>query len=119
MEVSLCSLRLVEESDHIVSSMTTNMQLGTGTNSAIEDLLNSYQDIFNELIGLPHLKTHDHVIPLKEGSQPINLRLYRHSGLQKDVVKKIVTEILDSSIVQHNSSPFASLVVLVKKKDNT
>lgn len=81
MEVSLCSLRLVEESDHIISFMTTNMQLSTGTSSAIEDLLNSYQDIFKEPIGVPPLKTHDHVIPLKEGSQPINIRPYRHSGL--------------------------------------
>jgi hypothetical protein len=81
--------------------------------------LTSYQDIFKEPIGLPPLRTHDHVIPFKKGSQPINLRPYRHSGLQKDIAEKIVTEMLDFGIVQHNTNPFASPVVLVKKKEMT
>ena len=75
------------------------MEPCTRNNSAIEDLLNSYQDIFKELIRLPPLRTHEHVIPLNKGSQRINLRPYRHSGLQKDIVVKIVIEMLDFGIV--------------------
>jgi hypothetical protein len=99
--------------------MTTTLQPSLGNNATIDELLHSYQDIFKKPTGLPPLRAHDHAIPLKEGSQPINLRPYRHTGLQKDIVKKIVTEMLDSGIIQHNTSPFASPVVLVKKKDDT
>jgi hypothetical protein len=119
VEVNLCSLRVIEDSDHFISSMTTTLQPSLGNNATIDELLHSYQDIFKEPTGLPPLRAHDHAIPLKEGSQPINLRPYRHTGLQKDIVEKIVTEMLDSGIIQHNTSPFASPVVLVKKKDDT
>jgi hypothetical protein len=119
VEVNLCSLKVVEDSDHLISSMTTTLQPSLGTNSTIDELLNSYQDIFKEPTGLPPLRTYDHVIPLKEGSQPINLRPYHHTGLQKDIVEKIVTEMLDSGIIQHNTNPFASPMVLVKKKNDT
>ena len=119
VEVNLCSLRVIEDSDHFISSMTTTLQPSLGNNATIDELLHSYQDIFKKPTGLPPLRAHDHAIPLKEGSQPINLRPYRHTGLQKDIVEKIVTEMLDSGIIQHNTSPFASPVVLVKKKDDT
>jgi hypothetical protein len=97
--------------------MITTLQPNLGNNSIIDELLHSYQDIFKEPTRLPPLRAHDYVIPLKEGSQPINLRPYCHAGLQKDIVEKIVTEMLDSGIIQHSTSPFASPVVLVKKKD--
>ena len=51
-------------------------------------LLENYSDLFQEPEGLPSARGHDHVIPLKEGSQPVNLRPYRYSGLQKDVLEK-------------------------------
>jgi hypothetical protein len=56
---------------------------------------------------------------LKEGSQPVNLRPYRYLGLQKDVLEKMVEEMLGTGIIRPSNSPFASPVVLVKKKDST
>jgi len=47
------------------------------------------------------------------------LRPYRYSGLQKDVLEKMVDEMLGTSIIRPNNSPFASPMVLVKKKDST
>jgi len=82
-------------------------------------LLENYSDLFKEPEGLPSARGHDRVIPLKEGSQPVNLRPYRYSGLQKDVLEKMVEEMLGSGIIRPNNSPFASLIVLVKKKDST
>jgi hypothetical protein len=82
-------------------------------------LLENYSDLFKEPEGLPSARGYDYVIPLKEGSQPVNLRPYRYSGLQKDVLEKMVEEMLGSGIIRPNNSPFSSLIVLVKKKDST
>jgi hypothetical protein len=81
--------------------------------------MSDYQDLFKEPEGLPPPRSHDHIVPLKEGSQPINLRPYRYSGLQKDVLEKMVEEMLGTGIIRPSNSPFASPVVLVKKKDST
>lgn len=66
---------------------------------ALEDLLKNYKEIFNELMGLPPTRGHDHIIPLKERAQPINLRPYKYSEIQKDIVEKMVAEILESRII--------------------
>ena len=47
------------------------------------------------------------------------MRPYRHSALQKDVVEKLVQELLNTSLIQPSTSSFSSPVVLVKKKDGT
>nr|GEX39250.1 hypothetical protein [Tanacetum cinerariifolium] len=61
----------------------------------------------------------DHKIPLKEGTQPINIRPYRHPPVQKDAIESIVQELLDSEVIRHSQSSFSSPVVMVKKKDGS
>lgn len=53
------------------------------------------------------------------GTSPINLRPYRYSLRHKDIIEKLVEELLDRGVIQASSSPFASPVVLVGKKDGT
>jgi hypothetical protein len=48
VEVNLCSLRVVGDSDHFISSMTATLQPSLGSDSTIDELLHSYQDIFKE-----------------------------------------------------------------------
>ncbi|MCI07690.1 hypothetical protein A2U01_0028759, partial [Trifolium medium] len=61
----------------------------------------------------------DHKIPLKEGVEPFNLHPYRFSLVQKDVIDKLVQDMLAQGIVQHSTSPFASPTILVRKKDGS
>lgn len=36
---------------------------------------------------------------MKEGTQPVNLRPYRYSHLQKDAIERIVTELLQAGVI--------------------
>ncbi|WVZ61804.1 hypothetical protein U9M48_011620 [Paspalum notatum var. saurae] len=59
---------------------------------SIQDLLRQYPDVFQDPKTLPPSRVYDHAIPLHPNAVPINSRPY-------------------------SNSPFASLVLLVKKKD--
>ncbi|GKD38620.1 reverse transcriptase [Tanacetum coccineum] len=49
----------------------------------------------------------------------VNIRPYRHPPTQKDDIKTMVKELLEAGVIKVSNSPFASPIVLVKKKDNT
>ena len=66
----------------------------------------------------PHL-SHDHAIYLKEGSDPISIRPYRYPYAQKTEIERMVQDMLKAGIIQPSTSPFASPVTLVKKKDGS
>nr|GEU35335.1 hypothetical protein [Tanacetum cinerariifolium] len=70
-------------------------------------------------IELPPKRSHDHRIPPLLNTQPINIRPYRHPPIQKDAIEVMVKELLDSGVIKPSTSPFASPIVMVKKKDNT
>ncbi|XP_073265974.1 uncharacterized protein [Populus alba] len=88
------------------------------TDAILQGLLESYQDVFQKPKGLPTVRDHDHKIPLKSGSEAVNLRPYRYSGLQKDSLERMVTDMLETGIIRTSNNPFASPVILVKKKDS-
>ena len=75
--------------------------------------------MFKEPTQLPPHKSHDHKIPLKERANAVNMRPYRHSSLQKDVVEKMTQELLKAGLIQPRSSSFSSPMVLIKKKDGS
>lgn len=85
----------------------------------ILELLHQYDDLFDEPKGLPPPRAHDHLIPLKEGSVPVSSNPYRSPYIQKSEIEKIVNEMLSSGVICHSSSPFASPVLLVRKKDQS
>ncbi|CAJ2672860.1 unnamed protein product [Trifolium pratense] len=86
----------------------------------IADLIEDYGDIFRDPEHLPPPRPgFDHKIPLKEGAEPFNLRPYRFSVIQKDIIDKLVNDMLAQGIVQHSNSPFASPTILVRKKDGS
>ncbi|XP_073107342.1 uncharacterized protein [Elaeis guineensis] len=87
--------------------------------NALRSLLKQYEDVFQEPKGLPPQRIHDHRIPIKPGSQPVNARPYRYASMQKTVIEDMVRDMLMSRVIQNSFGPYASLVVLVKKKDNT
>ncbi|XP_075091948.1 uncharacterized protein LOC142172079 [Nicotiana tabacum] len=87
--------------------------------SSIEDILLENAEVFLEPTKLPPIRSCDHAIELILGSTPVNQRPYRYSHEQKDVIEKMIQEILEAKTVKHSTSPFTSPVILVKKKDST
>lgn len=56
---------------------------GEGLPDGVRGLLHQYQDLFAEPTDLPPTRTHDHLIPLKEGSSPVSSNPYRCPYIQK------------------------------------
>ncbi|GJT91569.1 reverse transcriptase [Tanacetum coccineum] len=54
-----------------------------------------------------------------EGTQLVNIRPYRHPPSQKDAIEIMVKELLEAGVIKPSNSPFASPIVMVKKKDNS
>lgn len=86
----------------------------------IYTLVQSFPEVFSESKELPSLrKNHNHKIQLVEGAYPKNQRPYRCAIHQKNKIDKMVEELLAKGTIQDRSSPYASPVVLVKKKDGS
>lgn len=86
----------------------------------VQVTLAEYEDVFREPTELPPLRPgHNHSIVLREGTYPINLKPYRYSAEQKDVIEQQVKELLQHGMLQESSSPFSAPIVLVKKKDGS
>ncbi|GKD80508.1 reverse transcriptase, partial [Tanacetum coccineum] len=85
----------------------------------IKTVLKNYEDVFRIPVELPPQRSHDHRIPLVEGALPVNIRPYRHPPTQKDAIESMVKELLEAGVIKKSHSPFASPIVMVKKKDNS
>ncbi|GAU28307.1 hypothetical protein TSUD_256350 [Trifolium subterraneum] len=73
-------------------------ELQSPLHPAIADLILKFEDIFKEPRQLPPPRPgFDHRIPLKEGAEPFNLRPYRFSLIQKDIIDKLVQDMLDQA----------------------
>jgi hypothetical protein len=104
------------------SNMSTSLLddcLLTGIPDQIKQLIHEYGHIFQEPTALPPSRLYDHSITLLPNSAPVNSRPYRYSPEQKDEIERQVAAMLQSGIVVPSLIPFASLVLLVKKEDNS
>lgn len=69
--------------------------------------------------GAPPDRGIEHIIELEEGAKPVMITPYRHPKRLKDEIEKTIKELLEMGHIRLSKSPFASSVVLVKKKDGS
>ncbi|XP_042032325.1 uncharacterized protein LOC121779040 [Salvia splendens] len=86
---------------------------------SLSSILMENEKIFMEPVTLPPQREQDHKIVLKEGSDAVNIRPYKYAAKQKDVIETMIAEMLNSGVIRHSGSSFASPIVLVKKKDSS
>lgn len=87
-----------------------------GIPQEIQDVLSDFGDLFQKPTELPPSRVYDHSISLLPNTVPVNCRPYRYSPDQKTEIERQVAEMLNSGMVVPSLSPFASPVLLVKKK---
>jgi hypothetical protein len=97
-------------------SALTEQYIINGVSSQIVDLIREFDQIFQEPSSLPPSRVYDHTIAITPNAAPINCRPY--SPEQKNEIERQVAAMLKSGIVVPSLNPYASLVLLVKKKDN-
>ena len=85
----------------------------------IQALLHKHERLVRDLpAGRPPDRGFEHIIEL-EGTQAVITTPYKHPKRYKDEIEKTIKELLELGYIRPSSSPFASSVVLVKKKDGT
>lgn len=86
---------------------------------ALSTLFESFEDIFTKPHGLPPTRPQDHAIHLTPADGPVNVKPYRYPYFQKQVMERLVEEMLAEGIIRPSTNPFSSPVLLVRKKDGS
>lgn len=87
--------------------------------SEIQALVQEYNHLFATPTELSPAREADHKINLIPGAQPVRVRPYHYSSIQKSEIEAQLKEMLKNGVVRHSSSSFASPVLLVRKKDGS
>lgn len=80
------------------------------------DLASQFQSLFTEAPGSTSLAQH-HIKLTSD--QPVRSRPYPVPYSLRESLKKDITDMMKMGVIRESSSPYASPVVVVKKKDNT
>lgn len=94
-------------------------ELHAGQCKELEEVLKQFPEVFKEITGLPPHRNIVHSIVLQEGTPPISVRPYRYPHHHKSEIERQVNEMIHQGIIRHNTIPYSSPVILVKKKDDS
>eukprot|EP00253_Pinus_taeda_P018255 PITA_18255 len=98
----------------------TGRPTGQTVHPEIQSILDWYAIVFGEISpGEPPNRGFEHTIELEQGIQAVITTPYRHPKAYRDEIKVAIQELLALGHIRSSMSPFASSVVLVKKKDGT
>ena len=105
--------------DHHKDTLSPPNIISSTESDQLKLLLAKYKDVFTDPKVLPPHRIHDHTIPLLPTAIPVNSKPYHYSPFHKSEIERQVQELLQAGLITHSNSPFASPVLLVKKKDGS
>lgn len=115
-----CLMLTIENVDDLNNSeININKNLEPIQQQQIEKLIKEYDDIFaknNAEMGRTNMVKHEINV---QGAQPIKCKPYRVSQKEREIIDNQLEEMLQNGIIRKSQSPWASPVVLVKKKDGS
>ena len=76
--------------NQIQTAAVHELQLPENMEPELVLLLHTYNAVFAKPIGLPLPRSHDHSIPLVEGSNPVKVKPYRYPHSQKEQIELMV-----------------------------
>jgi hypothetical protein len=83
-------------------------------------VVSEFSEVFPEdLPGMPHEQKVEIAIELLPGTAPISKRAYRVSGPELVELKKQIDELSEKGYIRPSTSPWATPVLFVEKKDGT
>ncbi|CAO2144897.1 unnamed protein product [Urochloa humidicola] len=119
-EITIQELFQLEQNDEVWCILevlvTESSEVKVKWPDEIQQLIDKFANLFQEPKGVPPARSCAHEIPLLPGSQPFRLRPYRYNPAQKDEIERQVDMLLRNGMIQESVSPFASPILLVKKK---
>ena len=101
-----------EEVEHIVPGVGEFAHMEANFPTVGSGILHQFQQVFEKSKQLPPIRNIDYMIHLQPGSTSINVRLYRYPFFQKDVMEKLVKEMLDCGFIHHSNNPYSFLMLL-------
>jgi predicted aspartyl protease len=107
----------------VTAKLPFNVDLHSGDltekqQSAMVELLYKNKDIFaTQTIDLGYSTLVPYEIKTKPGAVPVASRPYRYGPAQEQFIEERIKEMLQANIIRPSTSPYASPIVLVKKKD--
>lgn len=100
-------------------SVESSAVLPEAVPKAIQLVLDQFQGGFAEPTQLPPKQGFEHSIQFLPGTKPICMRPYRYPHSHMEAMEKLVDQMLQTGVIRHSRSPYASPVLLVKKKDKS
>ena len=82
----------------------------------LQGLLEKFEGVFSNPEGLPPCRKKDYTINLIPGTTPVHVRPYHYPYLQKNEIKKLVSEMLGVGIVQPSCNPFLAQCCWLKRR---
>ena len=128
-EIEECEVKDAEDDDNVdfleiggydakesVADVTTGSNLTDEQRSEFMDLANQFSSLFTEAPGTTDLAQHHIKLTSDE---PVRSRPYPVPYSMRESLKKDIADMIKMGVIRESDSPYASPVVVVKKKDNT
>lgn len=120
---SLCTLEselpLAKTTNKAAAAVAISPHLSPAEAQIIQDLIGEFAECFSTSSRVRRTQMVKHRIITDEATRPVYQHPYRVSPKERDIIKDQVQEMLQDDVIQPSNSPWASPVVLVRKKDNT